>query len=53
MGSDHDDRWRTGGLEADVIAESKLDSESIYEGVVRFAKSCDERMARQRAALGL
>jgi hypothetical protein len=50
--ADYDDRWRTGGTEADVIAEARLDEESIYQGVVRFARERDERLERQRKALG-
>ncbi len=49
--ADFDDRWRTGGTEADVIAESRLDPESILEGVSRFALEREERLARQRRAL--
>ncbi len=51
--SDFDDRWRTGGTEADVIAEARLDAESIYQGVLRFARARDERLAGQRKALGM
>jgi len=36
--ADWDDQWLTGGLEADVIAEARLDPESIFAGVVRFAR---------------
>lgn len=48
--ADHDDRWRTGGLEEDVIAEAKLDPQSIYEGIKRFALERDDRLRRQREA---
>jgi transketolase len=41
--SDWHDRWLTGGLEADVIAEAHLDADSILAGVRRFA---DERAKR-------
>ncbi|MCP4202299.1 MAG: hypothetical protein GY769_10230 [bacterium] len=50
--ADWDDRWRTGGTEPDVIAEARLDSDSILDGIRRFASDRDERLARQRAALG-
>jgi transketolase len=50
--ADWDDRWRTGGTEPDVIAEARLDAGSILDGVRRFAGDHDERLARQRAALG-
>jgi len=43
MTSDWHDRWLTGGLEADVIAEAHLDADSVFAGVKRFA---DERGAR-------
>ncbi len=49
--ADHDDRWRTGGTEADVIAEAKLDPESIFRGVLRFARERKSRLDRQRRAL--
>ena len=35
--ADWDNQWLTGGLEADVIAEARLDSKSILAGVERFA----------------
>ena len=52
LASDHDDRWRTGGLEPDIIAEAKLDPESIYQGVKRFVDERESRLGRQREALG-
>ena len=53
MYADFDDRWRSGGLEPDVIKESRLDEDSIVEGIVRFAKARDERLERQRSAMSL
>jgi transketolase len=49
--ADFDDRWRTGGTEADVIAEAHLDPESIFRGIVRFAGDRGERLTRQRKSL--
>jgi transketolase len=49
--ADQDDRWLTGGTEADVIAEARLDADSIFAGVERFARDRGERLARQRAWL--
>jgi hypothetical protein len=49
--SDWHDRWLTGGLEPDVIAEAHLDQASVIAGVVRFAEERDSRLARQRDAL--
>ena len=51
MVSDWHDRWLTGGLEPDVIAEAHLDQASISAGVTRFANERDSRLARQREAL--
>ena len=49
MGSDHDDRWRSGGSIPEVIADSKLDPESIREHLARFAAAKDERFAEAGA----
>ncbi len=50
--SDWDNQWLTGGLEADVIAEAHLDPESIFAGIARFAAEREQRIAKQKAALG-
>jgi len=50
--SDWDDRWRSGGLEAEVIAEAHLDPASILQAIQRFATEREQRMARQRGFLG-
>ena len=49
--SDWDDQWLTGGNESDVIAEARLDPESIFQGVKRFAVEHDIRISRQAAQL--
>ena len=49
--SDWHDRWLTGGLEPDVIAEAHLDEASIRAGVERFATERDTRLRRQKEAL--
>jgi len=49
--SDWHDRWLTGGLEPDVIAEAHLDSESIFKGIKRFADERDQRIGQQREGL--
>ncbi|MFN8444672.1 MAG: hypothetical protein U0175_28055 [Caldilineaceae bacterium] len=49
--SDWHDRWLTGGTETDVIAEAHLDSESIFNGIKRFADERDERLGQQREGL--
>ena len=45
--SDWDNQWLTGGTEADVIAEARLDADSIYAGIKRFAEDHDARVGRQ------
>ncbi len=45
--SDWDNQWLTGGTEADVIAEARLDADSIYAGIKRFANDHDARVGRQ------
>ena len=49
--ADQDDVWLTGGTEADVIAEARLDQDSIFAGVQRFARERPTRLGRQRAFL--
>jgi transketolase len=49
--ADHDDRWRTGGTEEDIITEAGLDPDSISKAVARFAKEREGRLTRQREAL--
>jgi transketolase len=46
--SDWDNQWLTGGLEPDVIAEAHLDAPSILNGIQRFARDREQRLARQR-----
>ncbi len=50
--SDFDNCWRTGGLEAEVIAEAHLDPDSIFAGVERFAKERERRIGDQRKMIG-
>jgi transketolase len=50
--SDHDNCWRTGGLEPEVIAEAHLDPDSIFSGVERFAKERERRIGDQRKMIG-
>ena len=49
--SDLEDRWLTGGSEADVISEAQLDEASIYNAIHRFARDRDDRIARQQASV--
>jgi hypothetical protein len=49
--SDQQDIWLTGGLEPDVIAEARLDGDSISKAVKRFAADREKRLAVQRKNL--
>jgi transketolase len=49
--ADWGDHWLSGGMEADVIAEAHLDTESIVAGVERFARERAARLAQQRSML--
>jgi len=50
--SDFDNSWRSGGLEAEVIAEAHLDPDSIFAGVERFANDRERRIGDQRKMIG-
>ena len=43
---DHDDRWRTGGSVAEVKVEARIDAESLFAGITRFANDREERLGR-------
>lgn len=45
--ADRNDRWLTGGSEPDVISEARLDAESIFAGIQRFANDRESRISRQ------
>jgi transketolase len=49
--ADWGDRWLTGGMEPEVIAEAHLDPNSIFVGIQRFAQDRSHRLARQRDLL--
>jgi hypothetical protein len=49
--SDWNNQWLTGGLEPEVIVEAHLDPASIFNGILRFAKERDQRLAQQRTLL--
>jgi len=49
--SDWDNQWLTGGLEGEVIEEAHLDPDSIFNGISRFAKEREQRLASQAAQL--
>jgi transketolase len=45
MGSDWDNRWRTGGSGEEVIAEARIDAESLLAGINKFVAEREERFA--------
>jgi transketolase len=51
LASDWDNRWRTGGSVDEVIAESRLSTEHILEGIERFASQRASRMTALREAI--
>ncbi len=46
VGSDWDDRWRTGGSLQEIVQESHLDPEHLLEAIRRFAAEREERLRR-------
>ncbi|TAH34445.1 MAG: transketolase [Planctomycetota bacterium] len=44
MGSDWDNRWRTGGSVDEVVQEAHLDPAHLLEGIRRFAAERDQRL---------
>ena len=45
--SDWNDEWLTGGSESEVLKDAKLDPESIFGAIKRFADEREERVSRQ------
>lgn len=48
MSPDFDNRWRTGGSVDEIVAESKLDPQSIWDGIVKFANNRKVRLSQIR-----
>ena len=51
LSPDFDNRWRTGGSVDEIIAESKLDSQSLLDGINRFANERNDRLNRLRQSI--
>ncbi len=45
MSSDWDDRWRTGGNVEELKREARIDPDSLWEGISKFAAERDARRA--------
>ncbi len=48
MGSDWDDRWRTGGSGEEITAEAHLDPDSLLAGIRRFTAEREQRLQQAR-----
>jgi len=46
MSPDHDDRWRTGGTVDELKKEARIDPDSLWEGITRFAREREKRLVR-------
>ena len=51
LSADWDNRWRTGGTLDEVIAEAQLSPHGLWEGIERFVRDRNARLARIQAAL--
>lgn len=51
LSADWDDRWRTGGTLGEVIEEAHLSPQRVWEGIERFARDRDARLARIQAGI--
>ena len=49
--SDWNDEWLTGGSETEILLDAKLDPESIYQGIRKFALDHNDRITRQSSLL--
>ena len=49
--SDWNDEWLTGGSETEILLDAKLDPESIYQGIRKFALDHNDRISRQSSLL--
>lgn len=46
LSADWDNKWRSGGTVDEIVAEARLDVDSIVKGVERFARDREERLSR-------
>ena len=51
MSPDFDNKWRTGGALDEIIKESKLDSESIWNGIIKFTLDRTKRLEALHTAI--
>jgi len=51
MSSDWDNRWRSGGSVAELAEEARLSPQALFEGIERFAREREQRLAELRRPL--
>ena len=51
LSPDFDNQWRTGGSLDEIIAESKLDSKSIWNGIIKFTSERVKRLNALRISI--
>jgi transketolase len=51
LSADWDNRWRSGGTLEDVIEEAHISPEWVIEGIERFTREREQRLARMRSML--
>ena len=45
LSPDFDNQWRTGGSVEQIVAEARLDTHSIWEGIMRFISDRKSRLS--------
>ena len=51
MSPDFDNQWRTGGAVDEIITESKLDSDSVWDGIIKFTLERPKRLEALRTSI--
>ena len=51
LSPDFDNRWRTGGSLEQIIKESKLDPQSVWDGIMHFTNDREKRLTRLRSEI--
>jgi transketolase len=51
LSADWDNRWRTGGMLDELLDEAHLSPQWVLEGIERFARERNQRLARLEADL--
>ena len=51
LSPDFDNQWRTGGSVEQIVTEARLDSNSIWEGIIRFVSHRSKRLSSLRKSI--